>query len=182
MFYFQLEHSLIQASSIIQTLAAWGESGCTPRCKITPGMQPHRLLSYVKEWIFGGLQNPLYLVRKLFTVSLWTRLICDWCVPKKKKKKRNPRRMREARALTLLGFPGTLHFSFLSSFGYLSVGGQYFQPVSKHPTPQFNLDKQSLCCYSTNSNLHYYNVQAYRAGIFFTQATKLALCKNRSSI
>lgn len=148
-------------------------------------MQPHRLLSYVKEWIFGGLQNPLYLVRKLFTVCLRSvyepgSFVIDVC--QKKKKKRNPRRMREARALTLLGFPGTLHFSFLSSFGYLSVGGQYFQPVSNHPTPQFNLDKQSLCCYSTNSNLHYYNVQAYRAGIFFTQATKLALCKNRSSI
>lgn len=42
--------------------------------------------------------------------------------------------MRAAEALTLLGFQATLHFLFLSSFRYLSVGGQYFQPVSKSHT------------------------------------------------
>lgn len=41
--------------------------------------------------------------------------------------------MRAAEALTLLGFQAAFHFLFLSSFRYLSVGGQYFQPVSKPP-------------------------------------------------
>lgn len=74
------------------------ESGCKPRCKITPGMQQHRLLSYIKEWIFGGFQNLKILSIfsencSQYVYGLFMNQAHLWlmCAKKKKKKSKDER-------------------------------------------------------------------------------------------